>query len=89
MVREGSVLPHAAVAPHTGAMDWSAIELRVYPGEATRGARQPATGLFSLPDGDLVALEVPAATRALSKDPLSGRVKWRVVAVQPQRGGAR
>jgi alpha-D-xyloside xylohydrolase len=84
MVREGSVLPHAAVAQHTGAMEWSAIELRVYPGGTTRGAR-PSAGLFSLPGGDLVALEVPAGARTLSKDPLAGRVTWRVESVQPRR----
>ena len=88
MVREGSVVPHAAVAQHTGAMDWSAVELRVYPAGATRGVR-PAAGLFSLPDGDLVVLEVPAGTRALSTDPLAGRVKWRVVAVQAESGADR
>ena len=76
LVREGAVLPHAGVAQSTGAIDWSAIELRVY---RTRRSTGPASGLFSLPDGDLVTLELAPGSRAPVTDPLAGRVKWRVV----------
>jgi alpha-glucosidase (family GH31 glycosyl hydrolase) len=51
LVRGGAIVPHAAVAQHTGAIDWKNIELRVYGGTATS-----ARGLFELPDGDLHTL---------------------------------
>jgi alpha-D-xyloside xylohydrolase len=77
LVRAGSVIPHVSVAQSTGAIDWTAVELRVF---SARGARDAAAGLFALPGERLVTVEVPAGRRALAKDPLAGRVKWRVTA---------
>jgi alpha-D-xyloside xylohydrolase len=75
LVRGGAIVPHAAVAQHTGAIDWKTIELRVYGGTAA-GAR----GLFALPDGDLHTLTMVQSDRgfALREDPLKGRVTWQV-----------
>jgi alpha-D-xyloside xylohydrolase len=80
LVRGGAMIPHAAVAQHTGAIDWTKIELRVY-GAGSAGA----TGLFALPDGDLHALTaVPAGGGfALKEDPLKGRVAWQLRAATP------
>lgn len=73
LVRGGAILPHAAVAQHTGAINWNTIELRVY-GAAAAEAR----GLIALPGGDLQTL---VATRrgsgyVLKDDPLRGTVNW-------------
>lgn len=78
MVRAGSIVPHAEVAQHTGAIDWSAIELRVYQ-PPRRPA--PAVGVFALPDGDPVRLTVAPGSRRPAEDPLAGRVAWRIVTV--------
>jgi alpha-D-xyloside xylohydrolase len=72
LVRGGAVLPHAAAAQHTGAIDWSRIDLRVY------GAVAEARGFFALPDGDLQTLVAVrrGASYALKADPLRGKVTW-------------
>jgi alpha-D-xyloside xylohydrolase len=82
LVRGGALIPHATVAQHTGAIDWSKIELRVY-GASSAGA----TGLFALPDGDLHALTaVPARGGfGLKEDPLKGRVTWELRAAASAR----
>lgn len=43
MVREGAVIPHAALAQSTDKINWSDIELKVY------GNKEKATGLICLP----------------------------------------
>ena len=75
LVRNHAVIPHVAVAQHTGAIDWSDVELRVF---TTDGG--PATGGFALPNGELYALELTPTPPgyALLRDPLRGRVKWRI-----------
>jgi alpha-D-xyloside xylohydrolase len=75
LVPGGAIVPHAAVAQHTGAIDWKHIGLRVYDGGAADGR-----GLFALPDGELPAL---TATRSrtgfqLRNDPLAGRISWQL-----------
>jgi alpha-D-xyloside xylohydrolase len=72
LVRNGAIVPHAAVAQHTGAIDWSTIELRVY------GAASEARGVFALPDGELHALSAVSrrGEYALKDDPLRQRVSW-------------
>jgi alpha-D-xyloside xylohydrolase len=75
MVRDGSVIPHVAVAQSTAQIDWSNVELRVFnPGGG------PATGLFALPDGELRTLRVEPGAQGpvLRDDPLRGRVRWRL-----------
>jgi alpha-D-xyloside xylohydrolase len=73
LARAGAIIPHAAVAQHTAAIDWSRIELRVY------GARAgQARGIFALPEGELHTLTaVPRrGGLVLKDDPLRGRVTW-------------
>ena len=75
LVRNHAVIPHVAVAQHTGAIDWSDVELRVFTTDDG-----PATGGFALPNGELYALELTPTPPgyALLRDPLRGRVKWRI-----------
>ena len=39
LVRDGTVIPHIALAQSTAQMDWSKIELRVFAKDATDGER--------------------------------------------------
>jgi alpha-D-xyloside xylohydrolase len=75
LARNNSVIPHAAVAQHTGAIDWTHIELRVF---ASGGGT--SSGVFALPDGPLQQLEVRSSGggSALVADPLRGAVRWRI-----------
>jgi hypothetical protein len=68
-----------SVALSTDQMSWSEVELRLFEG---RTPQTPPTGLFSLPDGELVTLTLDARRRALAADPLAGKVRWRIT-----RGG--
>jgi hypothetical protein len=65
-------------------MNWSEVELRVF--AAPGGTAGPITGLFALPDGALQQLELrPAGSSyALARDPLGGKVRWRIT-VPPVR----
>ena len=73
MVRNGAIIPHIGLAQSTAQMNWNEIELRVFgAGDA------PATGLFALPDGELHRLELRPGAAALARDPLRGKVRWRV-----------
>jgi alpha-D-xyloside xylohydrolase len=78
LVRDHTVIPHAAVAQSTGEIDWTHIELRTF---STDGAA--ASGSFALPDGRVQALRVDAGR--VPDDPFAGRVAWRVTrsAVRP------
>jgi len=78
LVRNHAVIPHVAVAQHTGAIDWSDVELRVFSTDSGQ-----ATGGFALPNGELHTLELrpTASGYALLRDPLAGKVKWRVTLV--------
>jgi alpha-D-xyloside xylohydrolase len=75
LARNRAVIPHIGLAQSTAQMNWSEIELRVF-GDGDG----PVTGLFALPDGDLERLDLrPAAGGyALVRDPLRGRVRWRI-----------
>jgi alpha-D-xyloside xylohydrolase len=75
LVRGGAIVPHAAVAAHTGAIDWTKIELRVFGGGSAE-----ARGLFALPEGELHSLTAAAGRGgfALKEDPLKGRVTWQI-----------
>ncbi len=76
LVRDGTVLPHLALAQSTDRMDWSAIELVTY-----ASGPQPATGLVFRP-GDTQLREVSVAAAGgqprLVSDPLPGKVDWRL-----------
>ena len=85
LVRQNVAIPHIPVAQHTAAMNWSEVELRVFavPG----GTAGPISGLFALPDGALHQLELrPAAgSYALARDPLGGKVRWRITTAATRR----
>jgi alpha-D-xyloside xylohydrolase len=71
LAREGSAIPLAAVAQHTGAVNWKQLELRVFGGEG--GA---ASGTVALPNEPAAAIRVEGGR--VTTDPLRGRVSWRV-----------
>ena len=87
LVRDGTVLPHIALAQSTTQMDWTKLELRVF---AVDKETRAASGLVCLPTDNAlttVTLERNAAGSltpggdadfALRTDPFGGRVKWAV-----------
>ncbi len=76
LVRDGSVIPHLALAQSTAQMDWSKIELRVFAKDAAT-----ATGLIFLPGG-IEARELTLTKSGdsfkLDPDPLNGKVAWKI-----------
>jgi alpha-D-xyloside xylohydrolase len=81
LVKDHAIIPHVTVAQSTTQIDWGNVELRVF---STDNA--PARGLFSLPQGDLHALQAEGSRTGLvlRSDPLAGRVKWRVTRAAAQ-----
>lgn len=76
MVREGSVIPHIALAQTTDDMDWSKIELHVF-----SESGEVAEGMFALPETDeLKTLQLTRTGEGfvLQNDPLPGQVKWTI-----------
>jgi alpha-D-xyloside xylohydrolase len=75
-VRDGTVLPHIALAQSTAQMDWSKIELRVFAKDATT-----AKGLIFLP-GETEAHELTLTKSGdsfkLDADPMAGKVAWKI-----------
>ena len=78
LVRDGTVLPHIALAQSTAQLDWSKLELRVYAKDAVT-----AKGLVFLP-GDSAAHPVTVTKSGdkfkLDTDPLNGKVAWTISA---------
>jgi alpha-D-xyloside xylohydrolase len=86
LAKEGSLIPHLALAQSTAQMNWNEIELRVFAtGDAT------ASGLVALPaasaPGPLYRLEAKPGSRgyALAADALRGRVRWKITQWEPVR----
>jgi alpha-D-xyloside xylohydrolase len=76
LVRDGSVIPHIKLAQSTMDMDWTKLDLVVY---AT--GNQPASGLVCLPGDNIlraVTLSKSGNKYQLDKDPLAGKVAWKV-----------
>jgi alpha-D-xyloside xylohydrolase len=76
LVRDGSVIPHIALAQSTSQMDWSKIELVVYAKTAAT-----AKGLIFRPgDRELHELTLTPGGQGfqLVKDPFAGKVAWRI-----------
>jgi alpha-D-xyloside xylohydrolase len=76
LVRDGTVVPHIALAQSTAQMDWSKIELVVYAKDATT-----AKGLVFLPgDSALHELTLTKENGAfkLASDPAAGKVTWQI-----------
>ncbi len=76
LVRDGSVIPHIALAQSTAQMDWSKIELTVFAKDATS-----AKGLAFLP-GETEARELTLSKSGtafkLNADPFAGKVTWKI-----------
>jgi alpha-D-xyloside xylohydrolase len=76
LVRDGTVLPHIALAQSTLQMDWSKLDLVVYAKDATT-----AKGLVYLPgDTELHQLTLTKENGAfkLDNDPLARKVSWTI-----------
>jgi len=76
LVRDGTVLPHIALAQSTARMNWAKIELMVYAKDATA-----AKGSIFLPgDSELHELMVTNQDGAfkLLNDPFAGKVSWEI-----------
>jgi alpha-D-xyloside xylohydrolase len=80
LVRDGSVIPHIALAQSTAQMDWSKIELRVFAKDATT-----VNGLVFLP-GDSTPQELTLNKTdnhfKLAADPSAGKVAWKISVVE-------
>ena len=82
LVRDGSVIPHIALAQTTAQMDWSKIELRVFAKDATS-----AKGLIFLPDdteAHELTLNKPGDSFKLDSDPMAGKVAWKILTQEIQ-----
>jgi alpha-D-xyloside xylohydrolase len=78
LVRDGSVIPHIALAQSTAQMDWSNIELTVFAKDTTT-----AKGLIFLPgerEAHELALTKSGGSFKLDTDPLAGKVAWKIFA---------
>jgi alpha-D-xyloside xylohydrolase len=76
LVREGSVIPHIALAQSTSQMDWSKIDLVVY-----STASGKASGLVCLPTDKVlhtVTLVKSGNGYKIKNDPFAGKVKWNI-----------
>ena len=83
LVKNHTVLAHVAVAQSTSAIDWTAVELKVF---STDGAA--SQGTFMQPGGALQTLRVDGTH--LVSDPAVGTVHWRITrpAIAPSTSGA-
>ncbi len=73
LVKNGSVIPHIALAQSTAFMDWSKLKLKVYSVDG-----KPATGLVCLPDNKELKT-VTVKDDALVSDPYNGKVKFEII----------
>jgi alpha-D-xyloside xylohydrolase len=76
LVRDGSVIPHIALAQSTSLMDWSKLDLVVYSTESGK-----ASGLVCLPSDKIlhtVSLVKNGNGYKIEDDPFAGKVKWNI-----------
>ncbi|MDJ1470421.1 glycoside hydrolase family 31 protein [Xanthocytophaga flava] len=76
LVRDGAMLPHIKLAQSTAEMDWTNLDLVVYSANGNT-----AKGIVCLPTDNVVKtvnLTKKGNAFAVDKDPLNGRVKWKV-----------
>ena len=80
LVRDHTVIPHVALAQHTGEIDWTRVELRVFSSDG-----KAAAGLFARPedaggDGAVHPLQLVPRGRGfrLADDLTGGTVTWSV-----------
>ncbi|MBI4976583.1 MAG: DUF4968 domain-containing protein [Spirochaetes bacterium] len=76
LIRNGSVLPHAAIAQSTGGIDWTNLELVVYrvdDGDAAGMVNTPQS-----PEAKAIYARVSGKTVSVIDDPSAGAVRWAV-----------
>jgi alpha-D-xyloside xylohydrolase len=76
LVREGSIIPHIALAQSTSQMDWSKLDLVVY----SNGSGK-ASGLVCLPSDKVlhtITLTKSGSGYKIENDPFAGKVKWNI-----------
>jgi alpha-D-xyloside xylohydrolase len=76
LVREGTVIPHIALAQSTSQMDWSKLDLVVYSAGSGK-----ASGLVCLPTDKVlhsISLAKSGNGYKIENDPYSGKVKWNI-----------
>jgi alpha-D-xyloside xylohydrolase len=76
LVREGSVIPHIALAQSTVQMDWSKLDLVVYATDS-----QKVNGLICLPSDKVlhaITLVKKGNSYSLESDPFAGKVGWKI-----------
>lgn len=76
LVRDGTMIPHIALAQSTMEMDWSELELKVY-----AAGRGDVSGLVCIPGEDelhRITMNRSGRRYVLSGDPLDGTVRWKV-----------
>jgi len=76
LIRDGSVIPHIALAQSTSQMDWSKLDLVVYStGSGT------VSGLVCLPSDKIlhnVSLVKNGNGYKIENDPFAGKIKWNI-----------
>ncbi len=76
LIKEGSVIPHIKLAQSTQFMDWSSIDLVIFP-----GGLKSAKGILFLPGDNSIKhinLEKKEEKFVLHSDPFAGKVKWNI-----------
>ena len=78
LVKDGSVIPHVAVAQSTADIDWNNVELRLF-----NSSREPMLTRFALPEGKLQTLHVTPKNTGyeLARDPFDGQIRWQIRSV--------
>ena len=77
LVRDGAVIPSIKLAQSTMQMDWENIQLNVYSVNNNN-----VSGLICLPNDNILqslSLSKKGGSYRLDKDPMAGKVKWKVV----------
>jgi alpha-D-xyloside xylohydrolase len=74
LVRSGAVIPLVAVAQSTADIDWGHVELRVFSADGAPPLGTSSCRAVSCRNTDCAA----GGSYALERDPLAGRVQWRV-----------
>lgn len=76
LVRNGSALPHAAIAQSTDRIDWTNIELVVY--RADDGQAAGTVNTPQSPEAKAIHALVSGKTVSVIEDPCTGAVRWTV-----------
>ena len=76
LVREGTIVPHIALAQSTDFMDWSSIELKVYPDQHGN-----AYGLLVFPGEEVQGIEVESVKgkARVKHNPFGQKVELKII----------